>query len=174
MALLTTVNMPSINQESSTITKDLSTATINGIDLETVEQEILLKDRAETIATAAKVTFSQDVLLPNNEITIQGNIIDKNIIDAPKMRNNFCCTKLSYPLILLSSMLNFCMDFVHWFMASFLYCTPYNYQSCNDCIAIVVPLSCSYRRQYKADISGRVITIEREIDNLSKEMIPKN
>ena len=101
MALLTTVNMSSINQESSTITKDLSTATINGIDLETVEQDILLKDRAETIATAAKVTFSQDVLLPNNEITIQGNIIDKNIIDAPKMRNNFCCTKLSYPLCLI-------------------------------------------------------------------------
>jgi hypothetical protein len=112
--------MPSIKQESSTITKDLSTATINGIDLETVEQEILLKDRAETIATAAKVTFSQDVLLPNNEITIQGNIIDKNIIDAPKMqRNNFAA--LNY-LILLSSMLNFCMDFVHLFMASFLYC----------------------------------------------------
>ena len=81
--------MSSINQESSTIAKDLSTATINGIDLETVEQDILLKDRAETIATAAKVTFSQDVLLPNNEITIQGNIIEKNIIDAPKMRNNF-------------------------------------------------------------------------------------
>ena len=83
MALLTTVNMPSINQESSTITKDLNTATINGIDLETVEQEILLKDRAETIATAAKVTFSQDVLLPNNEITIQGNIIDKNLLLMP-------------------------------------------------------------------------------------------
>jgi hypothetical protein len=59
------------SQENSTIAKDLTTTTINDIDLKAVELEILLKDREETIIIPAKVTFTEDVILPNNKITIQ-------------------------------------------------------------------------------------------------------
>ena len=33
----------------------------------------------------------------------------------------------------LISLLQFCMSFVDWFMASFLYCFPYSYRSSNYC-----------------------------------------
>ena len=36
-------------------------------------------------------------------------------------------------LSLLISLLQFCISFVDWFMASFLYCFPYSYRSSNYC-----------------------------------------
>jgi hypothetical protein len=41
--------------------------------------------------------------------------VGENIIATIKMRNNLC--------------LYFCMSYVVWFMASFLYCFPYNCRS---------------------------------------------
>ena len=39
----------------------------------------------------------------------------------------------SQKLSLLISLLKFCVSFVDWFMASFLYCFPYSYRSSNYC-----------------------------------------
>ena len=86
------------------------------------------------------------------------SIVSENIIETPKIRNNFGAIKftlfsniaiviLVFSLllsILLSifqlcnskscrSLLHFCIDFVHWLMASFLHCFPLSFGSSNYC-----------------------------------------
>ena len=84
------------------------------------------------------------------------NTVGENIIATIKMRNIFCyplkmvifpilrkqywtflyCSQFSYrssnfaiAKVGALNLLNFCMSFVDWFLASFLYCFPYSYRS---------------------------------------------
>ena len=86
--------------------------------------------------------------------------VGENIIATIKMRNNFCyplkmvilpkiaiailnffyCSPFSYrssnfalAKVVALNLLNFCMSFVDWFMASSLFCFPYSYRSSNYC-----------------------------------------
>jgi len=61
-----------LSQTQVNIVGKLDTTTVNGIDLTQTEIDILLKDRAETISTRLLTTFSQDVTVSSNTITIVG------------------------------------------------------------------------------------------------------
>ena len=62
----------SLGQDSLSILGNLETSTINGIDLVQTESDILLKDRAETISERSLTTFTKDVTVSTNAITIEG------------------------------------------------------------------------------------------------------
>ncbi len=61
-----------LNQAKLPILGSLTTSTINGIDLTQTEVDILLKDRAETISARPMTSFTKDVTVSTNEITIDG------------------------------------------------------------------------------------------------------
>jgi hypothetical protein len=81
-------------QETVTIAGNLETNTINGIDLTQTEVDILLINREETIAVPELVTFSNDVTLTNNEITIEG--FPTIISDFITLLENFSRSLLTY------------------------------------------------------------------------------
>ncbi len=62
----------SLGQDSLSILGNFETSTINGIDLVQTESDILLKDRAETISERSLTTFTKDVTVSTNAITIEG------------------------------------------------------------------------------------------------------
>lgn len=65
-----------LSQSQLNILGKLDTTTVNGLDLTQTELDILLKDRAETISTRPLTSFTQDVTVSSNTITIVG----KNIL----------------------------------------------------------------------------------------------
>ena len=65
-----------LGQSQLNILGKLDTTTVNGLDLTQTELDILLKDRAETISTRPLTSFTQDVTVSSNTITIVG----KNIL----------------------------------------------------------------------------------------------
>ena len=78
---------------------------------------------------------SKEETLYQNEVKMQFQYCDSNIelfsiathlvIALPTLRLQSCRS--------LSLCFNFCISFVDWSMASFLYCFPYSYRSSNYC-----------------------------------------
>jgi hypothetical protein len=62
----------SLPQNKLPILGSLTTTTVNGISLTETEGDILLKDRAETISVRPSTSFTKDVTVSTNGITIEG------------------------------------------------------------------------------------------------------
>ena len=107
------------------------------------------------------------------------DIVDENIIDAPKMKNIFLCSCriLNFPILdfFLLLPIRYCSSnftiakavalnlfalylnqFLHCFMASFLYCTPYSYRYSNYCDSHIC-LSFMKQQKVKSDNFTRSI-----------------